>query len=71
MIYKALVTHKVDKTKVIIESECNSKAEFIKELRANGYSVNPLKVKTKEVFEFIMNNTNVSPEDWKKIKKVF
>lgn len=69
-IYKAIVTDKTDRRRVIIESECNTKAEFIHDLRANGYAVNPVKVKKKEVFEYIMNHTNCYPWDWKEINAI-
>ncbi len=70
VMYKAIVTDKKDGSKVIIESEYNTKAEFIHDLRANGYAVNPIKVKTKEVFDYIMNHTNCNTWDWKEIKTV-
>lgn len=69
-MYKAIVTDKMNGRRVVIESEHNTKAEFIHDLRANGYAVNPVKVKTKEVFEYIMNHTNCNPWDWKEIKTV-
>ena len=69
-MYKAIVTDKKEKRRVVIESEYNTKTEFIHDLRANGYTVNPIKVKTKEVFEYIMNHTNCNPWDWKEINAV-
>lgn len=69
-MYKAIVKDKMDGRKVIIESESNTKEEFIHDLRANGYAVNPIKVKTKEVFEYIMNHTDCNPWDWKEINAV-
>lgn len=69
-LYKAIVTNKMNRRKVIIESEYSTKAEFVCELRANGYAVNPVKVKTKEVFDYIMNHTNCNICDWKEIKAV-
>lgn len=70
IMYKAIVTDKMDGRRVVIEGEANTKAEFINDLRKNGYAVNPIKVKTKEVFEYIMENTNCYPWDWKEIKAV-
>ena len=67
--YKAIVTDKINKKKVIIESEHDTKAEFIHDLRANGYAVNPIKVKKKEVFDYIMDHTDCNPWDWE-IKSV-
>lgn len=69
-MYKAIVTDKMNGRKVIIESEYNAKEEFIHDLRANGYAVNPIKVKTKEVFEYIMNHTNCNHWDWKEINTI-
>lgn len=69
-VYKAIVTDKMNGKKVIIESEHNTKSEFIHDLRKNGYAVNPIKVKTKEVFEYIMSETNCYEWDWKEIKAV-
>lgn len=69
-MYKAIVTDKMNGRRVVIESEYNTKAEFIHDLRSNGYAVNPVKVKTKEVFEYIMSCTNCNPWDWKEINAV-
>lgn len=63
-MYKAIVTNKMNGKKVIIESEYHTKSEFIHDLRSNGYAVDPIKVKQKEVFDYIINNTNCSPWDW-------
>lgn len=41
-----------------------TKADFIHDLRHNGYRVNPKKVKPAEVFDYIMNHTNCNPWDW-------
>ncbi len=69
-MYKTIVTDKTNGRRVIIESEYNTKAEFVRDLRANGYAVNPIKVKTKEVFEYITKHTDCTPWDWKEIKVV-
>lgn len=69
-VYKAIVTDKMNGRKVVIESECNTKAEFVHDLRRNGYSVNSTKVKTKEVFEYIMEHTNCNSWDWKEINAI-
>jgi hypothetical protein len=63
--FKAFVKNKDTKEYVTIESEYKSKESFIKDLRANGYMVNPLKVKKSEVFDYIINNTNCYEWDWK------
>ena len=64
MKYKAIVKNKDTKESEIIESEYNSKSDFIKDLRANGYSVNSLHVKESSTFDWIMNNTNCNKSDW-------
>ena len=69
MLYSAIVTDKETKEKIIITSDYNNKSAFIKDLRLNGYSVNQYKVKTKNVFNYIMNNTNASTYDWKTINR--
>lgn len=70
MIYKAVVKDKMDGRIVFIESEYNTKAEFIHDLRMNGYAVNPVKVKEKVVFDYIIKHTDCNPWDWKEIKSV-
>ncbi len=52
------------RTVFIRNEEYNTKAEFIYDLRKNGYSVNPRKVKRAEVFDYICEKTNMAPEDW-------
>ncbi len=64
-IYKAIATYKKNNARIVIKGVYTSKAAFIKDLRGNGYSVNPDKVKTKEVFDYIINHTDCSPADWK------
>lgn len=63
--YKTIATYKKNNARIVIEGVYTSKAAFIKDLRGNGYSVNANKVKTKEVFDYIINHTNCSPTDWK------
>lgn len=48
----------------IKNEEYNTKSEFIHDLRRNGYSVNPKKVKTSDVFEYIMAHTDCHTWDW-------
>lgn len=48
----------------IKNQEYQRKADFIHNLRANGYKVNPKKVKQADVFEYILNHTNCAPWDW-------
>lgn len=49
---------------IIRNQEYNTKADFIHDLRHNGYKVNPRKVKPANVFEYIINHTNCNPWDW-------
>ncbi|MDO4157389.1 MAG: hypothetical protein Q4D37_11555 [Oscillospiraceae bacterium] len=49
---------------VIKNQEYSTKAAFIDDLRRNGYKVNPKKVKKSDVFDYIVNHTNMAPWDW-------
>lgn len=53
-----------NRTVFIKDQEYNTKAEFISDLRHNGYRVNPRKVKSADVFDYIVNHTNCNPWDW-------
>ena len=55
MLYSAVVKDKYDNNKVkfIKNQEYSRKSDFIRDLRSNGYAVNPLKVKKSEVFDYI------------------
>lgn len=53
------------RTVFITNQEYNTKADFIHDLRCNGYSVNPAKVKEAHLFDYIVNHTNCNPWDWK------
>ncbi len=68
MMYKAVVKNKETKKLSFIESEYSNKSDFIYDLRHNGYMVNPDKVQPTEVFEYIIENTNCHPWDWKSYK---
>lgn len=61
--YSALV-HDGKRTVYIRNQEYSSKAKFIYDLRRNGYSVNPRKVKPSDVFTYITDHTNMAPWDW-------
>lgn len=63
--YKAIVKERQTGERVIIEGEYASKQKFITELRSNGFMVNPDKIKESHVFDWIMQNTNCAPWDWK------
>lgn len=62
-IYSAMVKDG-NKTVIIRNQEYATKAEFIHDLRRNGYQVNPRKVKPTDVFDYLMNHTNLNPWDW-------
>jgi hypothetical protein len=66
MMYSAVVRDKYDNNKVkfIKNQEYSRKSDFIRDLRGNGYAVNPLKVKKSEVFDYIMEHTNCNLWDW-------
>lgn len=53
------------RTVFITEQEYRTKADFIHDLRSNGYKVNPLKVKTSRTFDYIINHTDCNLWDWK------
>lgn len=54
---------------IIRDQDYPNKAEFIHDLRANGYKVNPKKVKPADVFNYICEHTDMNPWDWD-LKKV-
>jgi len=64
MKFKAIVNSKQD-GRQIIEMEYSTKKQFIEDLRSNGYTVNEMKVKTAEVFDYIIDHTNCNEWDWK------
>ena len=67
-LYSAIV--KDGKRVVIIrDQDYPNKAAFIRDLRANGYRVNPKKVKPSDVFDYICDHTDMNPWDWD-LKKV-
>lgn len=57
------------RTVFITNQEYQKKADFIHDLRHNGYKVNPMKVKTSRTFDYIVNHTNCNPWDWKLTEK--
>jgi hypothetical protein len=70
MKFKAWVKDKTNKQYTTIESDYNTKTEFIKDLRANGYAVNPYKVKISAIYDYIINETNCTPYEWKYINEI-
>jgi len=69
-IFSAWVKDKETKQQLRIDKEYPTKAKFIYDLKANGYAVNPDKVKISKVFDYILDNTNCTPEEWKYINKI-
>ena len=61
-MYKAFVRDKKTKERLFVESEYPTKTAFIKDLKGNGYSVNPIKVKEAELYNWILENTNCTDE---------
>lgn len=62
-VYSAIVKDN-GKTVYIENQEYQTKADFVYDLRRNGYSVNPRMVKPSNVFDYIINRTNCDPWDW-------
>ena len=62
-LYSAMVK---DGMRVVIirDQDYPNKAAFIRDLRANGYRVNPKKVKPSDVFDYICDHTDMNPWDW-------
>lgn len=58
-----------DRAVVIKDQEYKNKSDFVKDLRRNGYKVDPRKVKPSVVFDYIINHTNCNPWDWKLTEK--
>lgn len=54
----------------IIEGHYINKALFIKDLKRNGYRVYPVYVVTEHQYQYLMNNTNMTREDFKNVKKM-
>lgn len=65
MIYKALVRDKFNGGRTLtISSEYDSKAQFIHDLRGNGYIVSDKKVKSEDLFDFIVEHTDMDDRAW-------
>jgi len=71
VIYAAFVKDKDTGEYKEIERAYESKAKFILDLRRNGYAVNPDKVQPKEIYDYIVHNTNSNPWDWKQARKLY
>lgn len=69
MMYKAFVKDIETKKLLFLEGEFEAKAKFVKELGQNGYSVK--ECEPKEVYDFILNETNASPFERKVVRKMW
>lgn len=65
MRFKALVKNKETKKYEVITYDYETKKAFIGDLRANGYAVTAYKVKPEEVYDAIVEYTDLSDEAWK------
>jgi hypothetical protein len=70
MKFKASVKSKTTGKISHIEITQTNKANAIRDIRGNGYSVDANKVKSPEVFNFIIENTNATPEAWRYINRL-
>jgi len=70
MLFKTCVKYKPTGKYSIIESEYRTKAQFISDLRANGYAVNPLKIKEVNLYNWILENTDCEEHVWKYINTI-
>lgn len=68
--YKTLATDKVTGEKEFIEIEAKTKKEFNTKARELGYSINEIEVKEKDVYDYILDNTEAYTWHFQKIKKV-
>ena len=62
-MYSALVKDGKRLVEIKNQEYCR-KADFIHDLRSNGYKVNPKKVKESYLYDYIISNTNLYPWDW-------
>ena len=65
MIYKTCAKDKENGKYSILELDCSSKQRFIRNVRANGYAVNPKRVLTKKSYDYVIENTNCTKWDWR------
>jgi hypothetical protein len=70
MLFTAFIKDKETKEKKFLTMDYPNKSAFIKDLRNNGFAVNPLKVKTKEVMDYILDHTNCEKWDWLYINRL-
>ena len=68
--YKGMAIDKETNEPIILEMEYKTKKDFISDVRSNGYSINELRVKESNVYNYIMDNTNATDDDFRNIKNV-
>ena len=69
MMYSAFVKDKETGEKRFIESDYPTRSNFLNDLKANGYTV--YRAEPKEVYDYILRNTNGSKTDWEIAKKLY
>ena len=69
MLYKAFVKDKETGKASFMEYEYDSKSHFIDDLKHNGYTV--IRVEPKELYDFVLENTNGDKYDWEDAKKLY
>lgn len=68
--WTASVVDKQTGKRVWLTQQYATKKEFMDDLKRNGYTYNPNRIKPTDVFYFIVKETNCYLEDWKKYKKI-
>lgn len=63
--YKALVISNDTGNEIIIEGKTRTKKVFIEMLKENGYKVDRNKIKEPKLFDYIVEYTECTPQDWK------
>lgn len=69
MLYKAFVRDKETGKTTFMEYDYDSKSDFISDLKHNGYTV--IRVEPKELYDFVLENTNGDKYDWEAAKKLY
>jgi len=64
-IYKAMGTDKRTGKSTILAFSDTNKKNFLRNCRGNGYRVNRKHCLTAESYDFVMENTNCTPRDWR------
>lgn len=69
MMFKAFVKDKETGESKFIESEYPSKADFINDLKHNGFSVS--RAEPKDLYDFVLKETNGNDYDWEVARKLY